>query len=213
MHSFDSPYASISRAVLYTIVACLFVAELAVLWTALHPNVAPDYRAFYIDHTTTCLNRTVTSGAYSIGETVSFRPDGAAKARSLKVCGWSGAVGNGTHSLGEMSRLRFALDSQAPSVDLILTLEVAPVLRPGTPAQDVSVSANGRQLHRATLTNQEPATIDVPLDRSTLHESGVLEIQLDYPNSIATSRLASNTSNRAIKLLSLRLDEPSPLDD
>ncbi len=48
--------------------------ELWVAWLALHPQVSSDYRAYYIDQTTTCLNKPV-SGLYTLGSTVSFMPD------------------------------------------------------------------------------------------------------------------------------------------
>ena len=73
----------------YSIVALAIAFELTVVWLMLHPQVPDDYRAYYIDHTTTCLNQPV-SGDYVLGETVSFRSDGRNEARPSG----SGAAGS-----------------------------------------------------------------------------------------------------------------------
>ncbi|TIU31510.1 MAG: hypothetical protein E5W38_15750, partial [Mesorhizobium sp.] len=92
----------------YALAGALAAAEIAILALALNPQVDDDYRAYYIDKTTTCLNRDAV-GRYTPGRTVSFRSDGASEAMGMMVCGWSGPVADGTHSLGETSRLRLAL--------------------------------------------------------------------------------------------------------
>jgi len=60
--------------------------ELRVAWLALHPAVSDNYRAYYIDQSTTCLNKPV-GGGYTLGTTVSFLPDDQAGAWRLRVCG------------------------------------------------------------------------------------------------------------------------------
>lgn len=190
--------------VAYPAAALLAAAELLILWLALNPDVHPDYREFYIDRTTTCLNRPL-AGTYELGETVSFRPDGAKKSQELKVCGWTDPAGDGSHSLGEMSRLRIAVDRAEFPGDLLLSLELAPVLRPDAPRQDVLVSVNGTTLHRAVLTSPEPRMVSVRIPRHVIGTAGPLEIRLDYPMSLSTGWLASNTRDRAVKLSSLTL--------
>lgn len=49
----------------YILVAIVALFELGVVWLMLHPNVTPDYRAYYIDKTTTCLNQPVTASTRS----------------------------------------------------------------------------------------------------------------------------------------------------
>ncbi|OWK22000.1 hypothetical protein AJ88_13845 [Mesorhizobium amorphae CCBAU 01583] len=90
------------------VAAVLAVSEIVILALALHPDVNADYRAYYIDRTTTCLNRDAL-GSYTVGQRVSFRSDGAKLAAGMIVCGWSGPVADGTHSLGETSRLRLEI--------------------------------------------------------------------------------------------------------
>ncbi|TIX94907.1 MAG: hypothetical protein E5V24_07590, partial [Mesorhizobium sp.] len=74
-----------------------------------------------------CLNRDAV-GSYTLGQTVSFRNDGAKQAAGIKVCGWSGPVADGTHSLGETSRLRVKIPPLRD--ELTATLQMAAVIRP-----------------------------------------------------------------------------------
>src|SRR5688572_14035050 len=96
----------------------------------LHPQVPADYHAYYIDQSTTCLNQPV-SGDYVLGTEVSFLPDGLEQARSLRVCGWEGPAGDGTHAVGKTSRLRFAVPETASPLALELELGLVAVKREG----------------------------------------------------------------------------------
>ncbi|RWA64615.1 MAG: hypothetical protein E5X49_28685 [Mesorhizobium sp.] len=203
----SEPTQSARRAVLlggYGLAAALAAAELAILALALNPNVNNDYRAYYIDKSTTCLNRDAV-GRYTPGRTVSFRSDGAREATAMMVCGWSGPVADGTHSLGETSRLRLALPSP-PGEGFLATLQMAAVIRPPQLSQRVVISANGVRLHQATLSGPAPTTVTLAIPRAALPDSGMLEIEFDYPDGIAQSPAASNIYNRSIKLISFRLD-------
>ncbi|RVD45878.1 hypothetical protein EN741_03515, partial [Mesorhizobium sp. M4B.F.Ca.ET.019.03.1.1] len=70
----------------YGLAAALALSELAILTLALNPDVNGDYRAYYIDRTTTCLNRDAI-GSYTPGRTISFRSDGARQTAAMRVCG------------------------------------------------------------------------------------------------------------------------------
>ncbi|TIO75521.1 MAG: hypothetical protein E5X74_22845 [Mesorhizobium sp.] len=188
----------------YGLAAALAAAELAILALALNPNVNDDYRAYYIDKTTTCLNRDAV-GRYTPGRTVSFRSDGAREATAMMVCGWSGPVADGTHSLGETSRLRLALPSP-PGDGLLAVLQIAAVIRPPQLSQRVVISANGIRLKQATLSGPAPTTVSFAIPRAAVPSTGMLEMEFDYPDGIAQSPAASKIYNRSIKLLSFRLD-------
>ena len=78
------------RPIAYGVVALAIAFELLVVWWMLHPQVPADYRAYYIDETTTCLNQPV-SGDYVLGTKVSFLSDGRAlEATSVGRDGLSG---------------------------------------------------------------------------------------------------------------------------
>jgi hypothetical protein len=181
--------------------AALFAAEAGILFLALRPEVHPDYRAFYIDRSTTCLNKEV-AGTYRLGQTVSFRSDGSREAAPLKVCGWTGAVGNGTHSRGHSSRLRIALPGPPPAVGLTATVELAPVNGP----RQVVISVNNMEVRSVTLAAPEPREVVFPIPASAVGGADRLDIRFDYPNPLSTGPMASETQDRAVRLSLFRLD-------
>ncbi|TIL26406.1 hypothetical protein [Mesorhizobium sp.] len=198
-----APYRRAASLGGYALAAVLAGSEIVILALALNPNVNADYRAFYIDQTTTCLNRDAT-GSYTLGQTVSFRSDGAKRAASIKVCGWSGSAGDGTHSLGETSRLRVKIPPLRDS--LMATLQMAAVIRPPQITQRVVISVNGVRVHAETLSGKEPQTVSFVVPPAALGKADTLDIAFDYLDGIPPSPAASNIYKRSIKLVSLRLD-------
>ncbi|RWB00240.1 hypothetical protein [Mesorhizobium sp.] len=199
-----APYRRAASLGGYALAAVLAGSEIVILALALNPNVNADYRAFYIDQTTTCLNRDAT-GSYTLGQTVSFRSDGAKRAASIKVCGWSGSAGDGTHSLGETSRLRVKIPPLRDSL-LMATLQMAAVIRPPQITQRVVISVNGVRVHAETLSGKEPRTVSFVVPPAALGKADTLEIAFDYLDGIPPTPAASNIYKRSIKLVSLRLD-------
>jgi len=189
--------------------------ELCVGWLALHPQVSDGYRAYYIDQTSTCLDKGA-SGQYPLGQTISFLPDNIAGAARLRVCGWDGPVADGTHSLGTRSLLRFAIPEA--SGELILRLQMAAITTADGRAQRVVLSANGFALGEVTIPPGATRVLDLPISEALLGP-GRLDIALDYPNAAEMVPHDSDIHLRAIKLLSVQLrrleDPPSsgPQDD
>ncbi|RWP92831.1 MAG: hypothetical protein EOR12_04735 [Mesorhizobium sp.] len=187
----------------YALAAVLAVSELAILALALHPNVHADYRAYYIDRTTTCLNRDAI-GSYSLGQTVSFRSDGAKRVAGMKVCGWSGPVADGTHSLGETSRLRLQIPPLRDG--LKATLQMAAVIRPPQMTQRVIISVHGASVHKVTLSGKQPITVSFVIPHAAFSDASTFEMTFDYLDGIPPSQAASDIYKRSIKLVSFRLD-------
>ncbi|ESZ34515.1 hypothetical protein X731_31150 [Mesorhizobium sp. L2C054A000] len=187
----------------YALALVLAVSEIIILALALNPDVNADYRAYYIDRTTTCLNRDAV-GSYTPGQTVSFRSDGAKQAAGMMVCGWSGPVADGTHSLGETSRLRLEIPSL--SDELTATLQMSAVIRPPQTTQRVIISVNGVRVHEVTLSSKDPTTISFAIPHTAFASAKVLEVTFDYRDGIPPSPAASKIYKRAIKLVSFRLD-------
>lgn len=193
------------RITAYAVVALAIAFELTVVWLMLHPQVPPDYRAYYIDQSTTCLNQPV-SGAYAIGTTISFRSGGIEQAKPVRVCGWEGPAGDGTHSVGLTSRLRFALTDPTPG-PLSLMLELVAVEKDGHPVQRVAIEANGTPIETATALAGIPLTLDLVIAPEIIASNpAALEIALHYADAIRMSPSDSDTRRRAIKLLAARLD-------
>lgn len=178
--------------------------ELYVGWLALNPRVNDHYRAYYIDQTTTCLDKPV-SGRYLLGRTVSFMPDDQPAARRLRVCGWDGPVGDGTHSVGTRSLLHFALTE--PVGDLILRLQLTAITPPDGRQQHVLVSGNGVRLGEATIPAGAAEALDFVVP-AALTSGGVLDVALDYPTATEMMPNDSDTHYRSIKLTSVQLRRP-----
>jgi hypothetical protein len=198
-----SPYGRAASTGCYALALVLAVSEIIILALALNPDVNADYRAYYIDRTTTCLNRDAV-GSYTPGQTVSFRSDGAKQAAGMMVCGWSGPVADGTHSLGETSRLRLEIPSLRDG--LTATLQMSAVIRPPQTTQRVMISVNGVRVHEVTLSSKDPTTISFAIPHAAFANAKVLEVTFDYRDGIPPSPAASKIYKRAIKLVSFRLD-------
>lgn len=193
------------RTIAYGVVALAIVFEMTVVWLMLHPQVPPDYRAYYIDQSTTCLNQPV-SGAYAPGTTISFRSGGLEQAKPVRVCGWEGPAGDGTHSVGLTSRLRFALPDPIPG-PLSLMLELVAVEKEGHPSQRVAIEVNGTRIETATALAGIPLTVELVISPEIIASApATLEVALHYADAIRMSPSDSDTRRRAIKLLAARLE-------
>ena len=179
----------------YLLVALLGAFELYTLWLMVHPDVPEDYRAYYISKTTTCLNQPV-SGAYA-GGMVSFLPDGGDAAKPIKVCGWEGPAGDGTHAVGTSARLRFALDN--PVLNPVLRVEALSVEKEGQNSQRVEVLVDGKSLGEIVVTAGAPKTFDVPLNlpEATI---GIYDVTFEFPEALKMGSTDPETRYRSIKL-------------
>jgi hypothetical protein len=184
----------------YALATILALFELAVLWQAIHPNVSDNYRAYYIDRTTTCLQQPVT-GEYVLGAELNFRSEGD-ETRELRPCGWTGPAGDGTHSVGETSRLRFAVDAKGP---LTLMLELTGVTMEGPAQQRVLISANDRKIGELAVTPSKTERFEISIPADALDDDGFVDIKLDYPDAISPGKRVSNTYWRAVKLTAAAL--------
>ncbi|WP_449394149.1 hypothetical protein [Devosia riboflavina] len=189
----------------YALAAILALFELAILWQGLHPNVSDDYRAYYIDRTTTCLPQPVT-GEYVLGTELNFRSEGD-ETRELRPCGWTGPAGDGTHSVGQLSRLRFAASDTGP---LTLMLELTGVTLPGPAKQRVIVSANDQEIGEIAVTPDQTERFTISIPASALDGDGFVDIKLDYPDAISPGKRVSNTYWRSVKLTALSLSPAVP---
>jgi len=184
---------------LYAVAAAVAMFELGVAWLSLHPDVSADYRAYYIDQTTTCLNEPV-SGQYIFGTEVTFRSGYEKTVQPLKVCGWEGPVGDGLHAVGESARLRFALPPGLQALHLMIKLDAVDFSAPK--GQEVEVVANGTSLGTVHVGPGDPQRFAfiVPEDVVLKHPAA-LEVELKFPDAIRVSPQDSNTRKRSIRLV------------
>ena len=186
--------------VLYAIAGVVALFELGVTWVSLHPHVPADYRAYYLDRSTTCLNEPVP-GTYMPGMTLKTVSGHEAAVKDINVCGWEGPVGNGLHAVGEQSRLRLTV--WPTTQDQILMLEMSAVDMAAAGGQPVEVVVNGASLGSVSVFTGTPQsfTFAVP---AALTSTGALDIELRYPDAILISPQDSNTRKRSIKLTAVR---------
>jgi hypothetical protein len=184
----------------YALAALLALLELAILWQALHPEVSENYRAYYIDRTTTCLSQPVT-GEYVLGTELDFR-SGGDNTREVRPCGWDGPAGDGMHSIGTSSRLRLAVSQPGP---LTLMLELTGVTLPGPAQQRVLVSANGTALGELTVTPDKTERFTLAVPAEAVGDSGFVDIVLDFPDAIMPGKRVADTYWRSVKLTAASL--------
>lgn len=186
------------RTGLYVLVALAALFELAMLWPIFHPDVPDDYRAYYIDKSTTCLNQPV-AGTYTLGTTIDFTPDGREAAKPIRVCGWEGPAGDGTHAVGTSARLRFVYAE--PAVPAVLKLRLVAIRWQGQPTQRVEVEFNGTPVETLTVASDAPQdfTIAIPPDLAAA-ANGRVELELRFPDAVKVGAVDPDTRRRSIKL-------------
>lgn len=179
----------------YLLVALFGAFELYTLWLVANPDVPPDYRAYYLTQTTTCLNQPV-SGRYR-GGIVSFLPDNAAEAKPIRVCGWEGPVSEGNHAVGTSARLRFALDKAVR--DPVLAVEMIAVKKDESDTQRVEVLVNGETVGEITVTADAPQKFEVPLGMPSA-APGTYEVTFEFPDALQMGPTDPQTRWRSVKL-------------
>jgi hypothetical protein len=183
----------------YGLAALLFVAEAAIATLMLRPDVPPDFREYYIDRTTTCLNQPFP-GTYAFGTIVDFTSPGREQALPLRVCGWEGPAGDGTHAVGTRSRLRMTGD--APAGPQELRLDMVAVTRNGEPQpQRVEVVLDGTLAATLDVAAGEPQPFSVPVPADALGDRR-LEVIFEFPDAVKMGPADPETRYRSIKLLS-----------
>jgi hypothetical protein len=185
---------------LYGLAALIGLFELGVTWMSLHPNVPADYRAYYIDATTTCLNQPV-SGAYAQGTRIPFTSGHEKLIAPLRVCGWEGPVGDGLHAVGESARLRLKLLGSAH--DVTLRLGMVAVDFAGSAGQPVDVIVNGSKVGRAEVKPGTPQEFAFTVPDAVLGPQKMLDVDLAFPHAIRVDPQDSNTRKRSIKLVAV----------
>jgi hypothetical protein len=191
--------AQLLRLGAYALTAILLAAYAVVMWWVIHPTVPENYRAYYIDQTTTCMNQPVP-GTYALGTVVSFLPDGRDAAKPLKPSGWEGPVGDGTHAVGTSARLRFSWTESATG-PLALSLDLLAITRAGAVVpQRVDVVVNDQKVATLDVASGTGQHFDIPLP-AELVAGGRADIVLEFPDAVQMGPTDPQTRWRSIKLL------------
>ena len=192
----------ISGTALYGLAALVALFEAGVLWTSLHPHVPADYRAYYLDQSTTCLNEPV-SGAYSNGAEIRTVSGSERLVANIRVCGFEGPVGDGLHLVGESGRLRFKM--MGPQHNLRLTLQMVAVDFSAPKGQEVDVEVNGTPVGSAHVDAGTPQRFNFAIPDAVLKADGLVDVELKVPRALKVDPTDSNTRKRSIKLSAVRV--------
>ncbi|MGV3490824.1 MAG: hypothetical protein ACO1OG_05810 [Devosia sp.] len=191
------------RITLYVLAAAVALFELVVFWLMLHPEVPPEYRAYYIDKTTTCLNHPVT-GEYTLGTMIDFTGPVGASTRQNRVCGWEGPVGDGLHAVGTSSRLRFVFTE--PAEALTLDLSLVALDREEQPTQRVVVLVNGTEIDTVTVSPGTPQAFSFVLPADLVAAAnGRIDLELGLPDAVTMGNTDPDNRRRSIKVTSVAL--------
>jgi hypothetical protein len=190
------------RAWHIALIALFGAFELVVIWLALNPKVADDYRAYYIDRTSSCFPRddSVANGAYEVGMPISFVPDRWGHTRdNLRWCGFIASSGQGIRTFGDYGivRLRFA----PPAEDLLVTFTGFANANTKDPAREVTVVANGTPIGSVSFADGRRVTgeLVVPARVAAANPDGGLDLRFEVP------RIAPPGTNSEPVTLQLRL--------
>lgn len=177
--------------------------ELVVFWLALHPNVADDYRAYYIDRTASCFPREdkVADGSYLLGNPISFVPGRNGHIRdNLRWCGFMAPNNQGIRSFGDYGilRLRFPV----PDDDLLLTFSSFANASTKDPPREVTVSVNGERVDSVIYTDAKRINgeMTIPMAVAKANAAGGLDIRFEVP------RIAPPGTNSEPVTLQLRIE-------
>jgi len=187
---------------LYGLAALVALFELGVTWVSLRPHVPADYRAYYLDQTTTCLNEPV-SGAYSDGAELPTVSGYERLVATIRVCGFEGPVGDGLHLVGESGRLRFKM--LGPQHHLRLMLQMVAVDFTAPKGQDIDVVVNGTPVGSAHVSTGTPQRFSFAIPDAVLSVDGLVDVELKAPDAVKVDPTDSNTRKRSIKLSAVRV--------
>lgn len=189
----------------YGLAGALALAELGVLAVALSPDVSADYRAYYVDRSTTCLPR-AASGAAIFGATARLLP-GEPVLDALVGCGWQGPAGNGLHSVGTRSQLHLRVP---PGQSLQVELEMV-ASNETAPRQRVRASADGIAMGEGAVGGPEPVRLVLTVPRAASRD-GYVVVQLDLPDAFQPYAIAPEIDRRAVRLLAVGLHPLAPAE-
>jgi hypothetical protein len=182
---------------LYGLAAAILLAEAVVFWLMLHPQVPEDFRAYYIDRTTTCLNQPV-AGTYQFGTVQPMLPEARETIAPIKVCGWDGPAGDGLHAVGTHSRLRLVGEAAA-DIDSFVAELAAVRKNDAVVPQTVEVWLDGTLVESWMVDSAERARYAAPIPPEALAD-GRLEVELRFPQAVSMGVNSPDTQWRSVKL-------------
>ncbi len=141
--------------------------------------------------------------SYAWGETIRFGKTGNAE-RYKFWHGFSAPEEGFTWTEGNVASM--GLRVPPPQKDLVLKLEMTPLIGGNTPYQEISLRINGRLLETWRVKNVGEYTLDIPRE---LVAGEILEIVFHLPNAVSPKEIGINRDERllAVAIKSLVIEE------
>lgn len=183
-------------------IAALALAELLLIGYAATPAVTDNYRAYYIDRSTTCLERPA-SGTYRFGKTLQLREGADAAFSKLVVCGFGYGQPDGAWLQGNVAKLEF---SDPPAGPLVLEFNAAAVLNSNWPSQHLTIRANGEAVGSFDFAGPDNVVhrVAIPADIVTRNPER-LELNLELADTRTDRSTPLTAQRRSLFLRWIRL--------
>jgi hypothetical protein len=191
------------------VVALIALFDAGVLYMVLFPRVSDDYRAYYIERSTSCFPR-IISGYYPLGEPISFVPARSGfKLDSIRWCGFMPPSTTGVRSFGDYGIFRIV--TKLPDDDLLLTFSSWANTDSSKPERDVDVLVNGENVETLVFKSARRVNgkIVIPeqiakLGGEDAHGNNIVEIKFVVPRT-APPGLNSEPVTLQLRLEAMRL--------
>jgi hypothetical protein len=163
-------------------IAALAALELALVGFAVGTSdVSENYRAYYIERTTGCIDRPAI-GSYRLGETLSLSQHEDSAFAKVLACGFGYGQRGGTWLQGNLAKLQFT--DPPPSGPLVFEFKATPELYDDQPTQQLTLLANGMTV--ATIDMSAPAAavhrIEIGAEITALSQDG-LELRFELADT------------------------------
>ena len=169
------------------------------IWIVLHPNVSPQYQAYYIDKTGHCFHDKPTSILRFNGK-IRFGIDRPAQSCTTLIRGWSWQEPWGTWSDGPLSEIDFQIESDAHQTARLRfhLLSFAPLKN-----QKVQVFLNHQFLTEWSLEHekQKALELDVPIPSPT--KTARLTFYFETPLALEWFGKSSNPKDQRLLTMGL----------
>jgi hypothetical protein len=189
-------------------VALIALVDAGVLYMVLFPNVSPEYRAYYIDRTSSCFPRAdnVATGYYPFGEPINFitgnnsiEPRNGFSLDTVRYCGFMPPSSTGIRSFGDYGLIR--MKGPFPADDLLLTFASWTNTGADKPRREVQVQVNGEEVGTLVYVTRDQVNGKMVIPQRLVEAGkGWLEIRFNVP------RIAPAGTNSEPVTLQLRLE-------
>ena len=183
----------------YGLSAGLVLLYCGAVWIVLHPNVSPQYQAYYIDKTSHCFHNKPASQLNFMGK-IRFGNNRPAQNYTTLLQGWSWQEPWGTWSDGPLSENDFVLNSDAHRVTNLRfhLMSFAPL-----GAQTVHVYLNNQLIDEWSLVHERQVAIELDVPIKQPAEKMRLSFHFETPLALKWFGKSSNPKDQRLLAMGL----------